>query len=309
MLDARKDPSKQRDWEKVLYKLYRNDDAASDQQAFDEMVTLAGKRYALISYLFFLKNRRKYVPNSPTNFDRAFEALGAPEFSTSHQCSWENYRIFLALIAQVNEFLRGEMEELGEEVELLDAHSFLWVVSRDLIPRVAVPHAVVLVPQELHLRPMEPPAPRKPSRNGPVLFDEASMLREQKENAKTGHLAEQLVKDAEVAALEKAGKVELSKKVQIVSQDMSLGYDVLSFTPDGREKHIEVKGTKVQNGGAFFLTANELARSKEVPDYFLYVVTGIGTDHVQIHYLAGPDFQSNHFRLEPTGYRVRYMAS
>lgn len=305
LLEAKENPAKRREWEQSLFQLYRNDDPTSDREVFERMLDLAGKRYALISYLLFLKNKRRYVPNSPTNFDRAFEALGATNFRTSHQCSWENYQAFLSLITQAKLFLDEEMQE---SVDLLDAHSFLWIVSRDLIKHSSPPSTTVVVPEELHLKPVAHTPPRRTKHNGPLLFDEASMLKEQKEHGRIGRLAEQVVFAAEVALLEKMGKPELAKKVQIVSQDMSLGYDILSYYPDGEEKRIEVKGTTSQHGGIFYLTANELLRSEEVPGYHLYIVTGIGTDHLRIRYIAGPSFRTEEFALEPLSYRVRYHA-
>jgi hypothetical protein len=305
LLDARGDKEKMNQWEKVLYHLYRIDDPLSDSAVFDEMVSLAGKRYALISYLFFLKNKRKYAPISPTNFDRAFHALGVSDFSTSHQCSWENYQTYLALISQVETFLRENMHEM---VDLLDAHSFLWVVARDLV-KLEVPQTrKALIPQEMKLTPVEPFKPKANSKHTPMLFDETTLLRDQKENSNTGKIAEMLVFDAEVAQLKKAGLEDLATKVKIVSVDMSLGYDIISYSSDGSEKHIEVKGTKSLGGGIFFLTANELRRSEEVPNYFLYIVTGIGTDKVSLHYVKGPNFQSGNFALEPLSYRVHYHA-
>ncbi len=303
LLEAREHAENRQQWEQTLYRLFHDDDSSSDHAVFERMVQLAGKRYALLSYLFFLKNKRKYAPISPTNFDRAFAALGLPTFTTSHQCSWENYCAFLALIGQVEIFLREEMQEA---VDLLDAHSFLWIVSRDLVKRSTSVRPVILIPEELQLQPVEKAALRKTGYNGPVLYDEAAQLLEQREHGKTGRIAEELVRDAEVAALQAAGRDDLAKRVQIKSQDMALGYDILSFAPDGSEKHIEVKGTKTPDGHVFYLTANELLRSQETPSYFLYIVTGVGTPQPRIHYVTGPDFRSEHFALEPLSYRVRY---
>lgn len=306
LLQARNDRQQRTKWEKVLFQLFRREDYASDAEIFDQIIELGCQRYTVITYLFFLKNKRRYVPNSsPETFDNVFHALGASNFSTARRCSWENYKTFLSLTSQVLSFLREEMEE---PVDFLDAHSFLWVVASHILKQSSIPRLPIIIPEELRLLPMGPVTPRRPLQNGPILFDEEKMQREQKENTKTGRKAEELVYEAEVAALRKAGKQELSKNVRIVSQDMSLGYDISSYTVDGKEKHIEVKGTKLQNGGVFFLTANELLRSKEVEDYFLFVVTGIGSEHPKIHYVSDPDFQSDFFQMEPTGYRVRYTA-
>jgi hypothetical protein len=81
--------------------------------------------YSLLAYLFFLKDRSRYVPIAPSFFDRALELLGV-NFKTSHQCSWENYSAFVAILAELKTMLA---EALAVEVSLLDAHSFAWILA------------------------------------------------------------------------------------------------------------------------------------------------------------------------------------
>ena len=50
-----------------------------------------------------------------------------------------------------------------------------------------------------------------------------------------------------------------------------LGYDILSYDLDGNVKYIEVKTTKGKCNSTFFITQNELEKSKIVKEkYFLY---------------------------------------
>lgn len=50
-----------------------------------------------------------------------------------------------------------------------------------------------------------------------------------------------------------------------------LGYDILSYTKDRREKYIEVKATRGVYNATFYISAPELKKSTEKPDqYFLY---------------------------------------
>lgn len=52
-----------------------------------------------------------------------------------------------------------------------------------------------------------------------------------------------------------------------------LGFDVLSFEPDGREKLIEVKTTAFDQLTPFHVSRNELARpDRDAPSYRLYRV-------------------------------------
>lgn len=107
--------------EASLFGLYREQ---QDEKSFAELVAIFGKTYPLLAYLFFLKDRSKYLPIAPSFLDRAFNHLGA-NFKTSHRCSWENYSIYVGLIAELKAMLT---EALAGEVTLLDAHSFAWML-------------------------------------------------------------------------------------------------------------------------------------------------------------------------------------
>ena len=111
--------------EACLFKLYRE---SSDGESFAELVGILGRKYPLLAYLFFIKDRSKYLPIAPTFFDKAFSYLGA-EFKTSHLCSWENYSIYVGLIKNLQELLA---EALLTEVTLLDAHSFAWILATQM---------------------------------------------------------------------------------------------------------------------------------------------------------------------------------
>lgn len=108
--------------EKGLFNLYRSKD---DEESFSKMISIFGKTYPLIAYLFFLKDRSRYLPLAPKYFDRAFEYLGV-EFKTSRRCSWQNYTTYVALIAELKSMLA---DSLSVEVSLLDAHSFVWMLA------------------------------------------------------------------------------------------------------------------------------------------------------------------------------------
>lgn len=107
--------------EECLFKLYREE---QDERSFFELVGFFGKAYSLLAYLFFLKDRSKYIPIATTYFDRAFEHLGA-DFKTSKRCSWENYSVYVALVGELKVMLA---ESLQGEVTLLDSHSFTWIL-------------------------------------------------------------------------------------------------------------------------------------------------------------------------------------
>jgi predicted restriction endonuclease len=111
--------------EECFFNLYRQE---NDERSFVELVSIFGKTYPLLAYLFFLKDHSRYLPIAPSSFDRAFERLGT-DFKTSHKCSWENYSRYLALIGELKVMLT---ESLFVDVNLLDAHSFAWMLARQM---------------------------------------------------------------------------------------------------------------------------------------------------------------------------------
>lgn len=110
------------EFENVLYDLYRTN---KDEATFHNLVRLFGRKYPLIAYLYFLKDRSRYMPIAPDYFDRSFKLLGA-DFITSQHCSWENYTTFNHLLSEIKLMLS---DILSADVSLLDAHSFTWMLS------------------------------------------------------------------------------------------------------------------------------------------------------------------------------------
>jgi hypothetical protein len=112
-------------FDSVFYSLYRKSD---DLNVFGSLVNLFGRKYSLIAYLLFLKDRNQYMPIAPSYFDKAFSLLGA-NFSTNQQCSWENYLTFNNILSELKSLLADKLEG---GVSLLDAHSFAWMISRTI---------------------------------------------------------------------------------------------------------------------------------------------------------------------------------
>ena len=116
------------EWEALFFDFYR--DELSAGEAFEELIKLAGGRYDLIAYLFYLKDASQFAPIAPKRFDTAFEMLGV-ELKTSRQCSFENYQAFLGVLRQVRDAFRAEGYD---DVRLIDAHSFCWMIARNRLP-------------------------------------------------------------------------------------------------------------------------------------------------------------------------------
>lgn len=117
--------------EECLFKLYHEE---QEETSFNGLIHIFGKKYPLLAYLLFLKDRSRFLPIAPTYFDKSFKHLGI-DFKTSHKCSWENYSIYVAIIRELKAMLS---EKLKNEVALLDAHSFAWfLVQMEQVQKLA----------------------------------------------------------------------------------------------------------------------------------------------------------------------------
>jgi len=95
------------------------------------------------------------------------------------------------------------------------------------------------------------------------------------ENKRLGDLGEIWVLKQEIDYLIKNGKQKLAKKVKHIAKDKGdgSGFDILSYDLNGDTKYIEVKTTRGSLHSTFFVTRNELERSKkENENYYLYRV-------------------------------------
>lgn len=95
------------------------------------------------------------------------------------------------------------------------------------------------------------------------------------ENKRIGDLGERWVLKKEIDYLIENGKSKLADKVKHVAKDQGdgSGFDILSYDLNGNEKYIEVKTTKGNLNSTFYVTRNELERSKiEKKKFFLYRV-------------------------------------
>jgi hypothetical protein len=98
----------------------------------------------------------------------------------------------------------------------------------------------------------------------PVYGRRTNYLLLEARNSALGRAGEEFVLNFERAKLLAARQDRLAGKVEHVSTTRGdgLGYDILSFTPDGQETLIEVKTTGFGEYTPFFVTRNELGVSK-----------------------------------------------
>ena len=84
-------------------------------------------------------------------------------------------------------------------------------------------------------------------------------------NRELGRAGEAHVLAHERARLRSAGRDDLARKVRWVSKEDGdgAGYDIASFTPEGRARLLEVKTTNGWERAPFYITRNELAVAEE----------------------------------------------
>jgi len=118
------DPDHRKRIESIFYDFFHK--KCSDEKSLAEITNELGRKYPLIAYFFFLKDKAQYMPISPKRFDEAFRKLGVTNFKTSKKFSWNNYLKF-------NDILRDVKQRLIfhgiQDVSLLHAHSFCWIIS------------------------------------------------------------------------------------------------------------------------------------------------------------------------------------
>lgn len=109
--------------EQLFFDFYKN--KISNHSALERLSRRFN--YQTIAYLFFIKDRQQFLPISQRIFDYVFlKKLGIADFKTSDNLSWENYVTFISIIKEVHRFLKTK----DPDVELLDAHSFLWILGK-----------------------------------------------------------------------------------------------------------------------------------------------------------------------------------
>ena len=102
--------------EKVLFDLYHDH---KEQECFEQICKLFGRKYDLVSYLYFILDSGRYLPLRSSIFDGVFTKIGI-DLQTAGMCSWQNYQKYLSTVAEVRDAMKDYYHQ--EEVDLLDAH-------------------------------------------------------------------------------------------------------------------------------------------------------------------------------------------
>lgn len=269
--------------ESLFLQLYTGD-TKDEEKIFDELCdqNALGAIYDLISYLFFIKNPDRYVPNKPNNFQNAFRLLGDHYYlQMSQRCSWKNYQDFLRIMEEIRMNLVNYYTaryDFNEEISLIDAHSFCWIISHNL-EKIKKAEPVSPRSDDVTLVFTDPPkgfSEENLKPVGPRKFKAISTKERKKQesrNERLGLAGELYVWDAEKNLLKSCDRPYLAEWMYHASKDEGdgLGYDIISFTPKGKVKFIEVKTTTGNKNTKFIISDNELEFSGMNPDnYYLY---------------------------------------
>jgi hypothetical protein len=129
-------------------------------------------------------------------------------------------------------------------------------------------------------------------------------IENEQENKRLGDLGELLVLEYEKARLKKAGINKMPEQ-KSKSEGDGIGYDILSYDDSGVEKYIEVKTTRQAYSSPFFITRNELERSKNDSDKFvLYRLFEFDDSHNRSKYFIHMGDLSS-LCIDPVVYKVK----
>lgn len=168
------------------------------------------------------------------------------------------------------------------------------------------------VPEVVEFTAVKTPAPERRHSTSERLpaYRQAPIKRDYVErearNRSLGEAGEHFVMSYEQWRLAHLGLGQLADKVKHVAQEYGdgLGYDVLSFESDGRERYIEVKTTAHEAVTPFFVSANEVAFARAASEQFrLYRLYHFRTQP-RFFELAGAIEQ--HCRLDPASFKASF---
>ncbi len=106
----------------ILYDFYNY--FVSDEEALEQLAGFFGRKYDTLSYLFFLKNWKEYLPCKKQLFVPGFESMGI-DTECFGPCTYANYSAFNAALAE----LADVFSNYAEKISVLDAHSFVWIIA------------------------------------------------------------------------------------------------------------------------------------------------------------------------------------
>lgn len=183
--------------------------------------------------------------------------------------------------------------------QMLDQAAILAIASAATAPLLHDYAKTLVSPPEQHWVAREPAAVYR-------LPQQRDYLEREARNISLGLAGESFVLNFEHLRLRAAGRDKLADKVEHVSQSQGdgLGFDVLSFETDGRERFIEVKTTAFGKETPFFISQNEVGFARENPQQFhLYRLFDFRRNP---RLFDLPGVVEQHCRMSPSNYICRF---
>lgn len=252
------------------------------------------------------------MPISQEKFDAIFNSLGI-DLKTSYNISWENYLNYCDIIKSFKKHLSA----IDKDITLLDAHSFLWIYGDQFDTRKKKKGKSKGVKQENNRKSDKKETKEKTAENyqprKPIDLDDVSdnqseidFIEQHRKQIEIGKLAEDIVINSEREYLKDFPN--LAKDVHSVAHKPKLGFDIISWEKDGTQKQIEVKAiSEKSNFKSFILTRNELKKSMEYPNYYIYCVCNTNSENPKILKIKKPLFENDElFTMEPLTYKVTF---
>jgi len=200
--------------------------------------------------------------------------------SMAEMIEWSNLKFGYFLYSQFNPPSRNKHKTfIPKKRKKIDEAIIAGEEGVYLLPRVEHAKASVINVNELTRKTSGKGAGRRRKYK-------ANYIIESIRNMKLGDQGEEIVLKYEKELLIQHNRNNLSAKVERVSlEDDSLGYDIKSFTVDGKEKYIDVKATKsgVDGRTPFYMTENEKQTMENNKDkYNIYRVFSANTQSPKI---------------------------
>jgi len=211
-----------------------------------------GCAWPFVTYLAFLVAPQRYFPIRPSRFQRLLKFYRIDVEKLSGHVSWAGYQTLRSLADKLQERLLRYGSASPIEIQ-----SYMWVVAYlvESAKRLPEPVAPVNFADELQRR-----------------------LAAAQERERVGVQGEEFAYLEEKRRLERIGRPDLAKRVQLVSFDgEDHGYDIRSFSATGEEIHIEVKATRStrDEDNGFWLSDAEKRLAEDDPSWRIYRVWDI----------------------------------
>ena len=164
-------------------------------------------------------------------------------------------------------WIKGYMPAENFQKPLVDS-VLGWLDRNPEFSRPEFDHDVRKPKQADELKIMPPPTLSNqppPKDHGKTLAFAQSAAARAERNRDLGRAGEKRALDHERAALIRAGRSDLAKRLRWVSEEEGdgAGYDIKSFTPTGHTRRIEVKTTNGGERTPFYISRNELAAAEK----------------------------------------------